>query len=410
MTTTKGFEPSEIRSPAGLLAACCLAMISIGLLTNLPALCLTAIAGDLGLDSARSGLFLSCAFWGLVVSIPISGPAADRWGFRYLLVASAVLQAAGLYLVSGAHGTRQACLGAGVTGLGTGVLDALLTPLACAAFPRARTKSANLLHAFYPIGMFLVVLTVLLLVWVGWDWRAMYRLMIATNVPYAILFLFIPLPPHSHEGPARMPSRLVAGQAEFLLLVGAIFLAGATELGPSQWLPAYVEQAAGSARSSSALGLLLLGAMMAVGRLGNSYLARHASPKALLVAGAALSAAGLVLSAVPAPAWFTVACLAMLGLGVSGIWPSVLSLAGNRFPQAGATMYSMLQTSGNVGGLVGPLAIGLIAQGAGLRVAMGLLALCPAAILLLLALYREPALRTARLAHPPAPARNRPRT
>lgn len=383
-----------MRSPAGLLAACCLAMISIGLVTNLPALCLTAIAGDLGLDRARSGLFLSCAFWGLVVSIPISGPAADRWGFRCLLVASAVLQAAGLYLVSGAHGARQACLGAGVTGLGTGVLDALLTPLACAAYPKARARTANLLHAFYPIGMFLVVLAVLLLVSIGWDWRAMYRLMIAANVPYAILFLLIPLPPQSHEGPARMPSRLVAGQIEFLLLVGAIFLAGVTELGPSQWLPAYVEQAAGSTRSASALGLLFLGAMMAAGRLGNSFLARHASAKVLVLAGAGVAAAGLVLSALPAPAWFTVACLAMLGLGVSGIWPSVLSLAGNRFPQAGATMYSMLQTGGNMGGLVGPLAIGLIAQGTGLRVAMGLLALCPAAILLLLSLYREPAIRT----------------
>jgi MFS family permease len=387
--TTKGLEPSEIRSPAGLLATCCLAMVSIGLMTNLPALCLTAIADDLGLDSAHSGLFLSCAFWGLVVSIPLSGPAADRWGFRRLLVTSAVFHSVGLYLVSGAHGTRQACLGAGVTGLGTGLLDALLTPLACAAYPKARARTANLLHAFYPIGMLLVVLLVVLLVWSGRDWRAIYRLMITTNVPYAVLLLLIPLPPHCHEGPARMPSRLVVRHVEFLLLAGVIFLAGVTELGPSQWLPSYVEQATGSTRSTGALGLLALGTMMAAGRLGNSFLARHASPKALVRVGAAVAATGLVLSALPAPAWCTVACLAMFGLGVSGIWPSVLSLAGNRFPQAGATMYCVLQTSGNVGGLVGPLALGLIAQGTGLRVAMGLLALCPVLILLLLAIYRE---------------------
>ena len=387
--TGKGFEPFETRTPAGLLAACCLATISIGLLTNLPALCLTAIAGDLGLDRVHSGLFLSFAFWGLVVSISLSGPAADRWGFRYLLVASGVLQAAGLYLVSQAHGSGQACLGAGVTGLGTGVLDALLTPLVCAAYPKTRTRTANLLHAFYPIGMSMVVLAVLLLTWLQWDWRHIYRLMIATNVPYAILFLFIPLPPHSHQGPARMPPGLIVRQGAFLLLVGAIFLAGVAELGPSQWLPAYVEQAVGSARSTSALGLLLLGAMMALGRLGNSFLARHAGPKPLVLAGAAITGVSLVLAALPAPTFFTVACLAVLGLGVSGLWPSVLSLAGNRFPQAGATMYSVLQTAGNVGGLVGPLAIGLIAQRAGLRVAMGLLALAPATMLLLLVLYRE---------------------
>jgi fucose permease len=208
----------------------------------------------------------------------------------------------------------------------------------------------------------------------------------------------MPLPPHSHEGPARMPTRLVAGQVEFLILAAAIFLAGVTELGPSQWLPAYVEQAAGSARSTSALGLLLLGVMMAAGRLGNSYLARHAGPNTLVLAGAAVAATGLVLSALPAPAWFTVACLAMLGLGVSGIWPSVLSLAGNRFPQAGAAMYSILSAGGNLGGLAGPLAIGLIAQAGGLRLAMGLLALCPATILLIFTLYWKSTISTAR--HP----------
>ena len=44
--------------------------------------------------------------------------------------------------------------------------------------------------------------------------------------------------------------------------------------------------------------------------------------------------------------------LAVLGLGVSGLWPTILSLAGDRFPQAGASMYSLLHTSGNLGGLV----------------------------------------------------------
>ena len=54
-TESGGLDDSETRSPAVLLAACCLAMITIGLATNVPALCLTAIADDLGLDDARSG-------------------------------------------------------------------------------------------------------------------------------------------------------------------------------------------------------------------------------------------------------------------------------------------------------------------------------------------------------------------
>jgi MFS family permease len=141
-----------VRSPGALVAACCLAMLSIGFATNTPALCLTAIAGDLNLDSVRSGLFLSCAFWGLVISIPVSGPLADRCGFRYLLVASAALQSSGILLVSHAREMWPACVGAGITGLGTGIVDALLTPLACAAYPRSAPRSPTCCTPSIPSG------------------------------------------------------------------------------------------------------------------------------------------------------------------------------------------------------------------------------------------------------------------
>jgi dipeptide/tripeptide permease len=52
-------------------------------------------------------------------------------------------------------------------------------------------------------------------------------------------------------------------------------------------------------------------------------------------------------------------------------------------------MYSLLHTSGNLGGLVGPLAIGLVAQASSLRMGMAALALAPVAILLLRALDRK---------------------
>jgi MFS family permease len=371
------------------MAACCLAMMTLGLVTNAPALCLTAIAGELGLDSARSGLFLSCAFWGLVISIPLAGHAADRWGFRCPLLISGGFQAAGLLLVSRAQTAEQACLGAGIIGVGAGIVDALVTPLACAAFPKSRAAAANLLHAFYPIGMFLVVLMVLGMMPYAWSWRHIYQAVALAAIPYSFLFAIISLPAHSHQGNARMPVGRLLRQAAFLSLLGAIFLAGVTELGPAQWLPAYIEQTTASSRTTGALGLLLLGVTMAVGRLGNSLIARHIPPRRLVAAGAAVSAVSLALAAVPASPWFTIACLGLLGLAVSGIWPSLLSLAGNRFPEAGASMYSLLSTSGNLGGLVGPLTVGLVAEAGGLRQGMGTLALAPTMILVLLTLDRR---------------------
>ena len=373
-----------VRSPAGVVAACCLSMTSIGIATNTPAVCLTTIAGEMGLSKAQSGLFLSFAFWGLVVSIVAAGPLADRWGFRHLLVASALLQAAGTLVISRAPGMESACLGAGITGLGTGIADALLTPIACAAYPRARARIANLLHAFYPVGMLAAVLLILLLMHLEWSWRAIYRCMAALNLPVAAVFLFVALPRHAHEGPDRLPGRRLLRTLPFPIFLAMIFLAGLTELGPSQWIPAYVENAAGGTRAAGALGLLLLGTMMTISRLGNSGLSRRGSPRLLMAGGATLALLSLLLAALPAPIWATTLCLGLLGLGVAGLWPTSLSLAGDRFPQAGASMYSLLHACGNMGGLVGPLAIGLIAEHHGLRAAMATLALAPVGILALL--------------------------
>jgi len=372
---------AEVKSPAAVLTACCLAMISIGIAINTPALCLTAIASDLGLDSARSGLFLSCAFWGLVVSILASGPLADRLGFRYLMVGSAALQISGMLLVSYAHQGWQVFLGAGIIGMGSGISDALLTPLACAVYPKARARIANLLHAFYPIGMLGVVLLVMFLMRLEWSWREIYRFMAVTGLPYGVVFCFVALPTHAHEGEERMPGRQLIRQGAFLLLLALIFLSGVTELGPSQWLPAYVEKAVGGTRTAGALGLLLLGAMMTLGRLVNSALSRRIDARRLVVAGGLLSLVCLLLASLPVPTLLTLVFLGLLGWGVSGLWPTTLSLAGDRFPQAGASMYSLLHASGNMGGLVGPLTIGLIAQHSGLRLGMAALSVAPLLIL-----------------------------
>ena len=84
----------------------------------------------------------------------------------------------------------------------------------------------------------------------------------------------------------------------------------------------------------------------------------------------------------PTPA-ATIAALAVLGLAVSGLWPTVLALAGDRFPTAGASMYSLLSAAGNLGGLVGPLVIGLVAERWGLRSGMAVLVVAPLVVVAL---------------------------
>ncbi len=279
-----------------------------------------AIAGDLGLDSAKSGLFLSCAFAGL-----LGQHFAHRTRGGSLGGFAICWQPAPRSWLADSNprfrGSRvgQACLGRRSGRLGTGVLDALSDAAGLRRLSENPATTANLLHAFYPIGMALVVVTVLLLTWIGMGLAQHLPALIAANVPYAILFLLIRCRRTATKVRCACPAGLVIRKRAFLFLVAAVFLAGVTEMGPSLWLPAYVEQAAAAARSTSALGMVAPGRMMAVGRLGNSHLAPRESEKSARACRRGRSRP-LVSSWRPCrrPAGFTMAAWRCFGLGVSG--------------------------------------------------------------------------------------------
>jgi fucose permease len=359
-------------------------MLTLGLAGNTGALCLAPIATEFHLTDAQSGFFLSCVFWGAVASILVAGPLADRMGFRLLMVVAAFLEAAGMAFVSASWRVWGVYLGAALAGCGMGVFDALATPLACAVYPEARARTANLVHSFYPLGMFCIVLLVMLLTRMGWAWRGIYLLVGLVCIPVGLLFLFMPLPERSHEGTERLRARRLVLMPPFLLLLAAILLAGTTEIGFTQWLPAYIERAASGGRFAGAMALLVLGVTMTAGRMGNSLLVHRIRPRVLWIAGACMCVAALLLAAIPIALPLRILCGGVFGIGISGLWPNTLAMAGDRFPEAGASMYSLLHALGNMGGFVGPVLIGVVAQWTNLRVGIAALAVAPALALVVI--------------------------
>jgi MFS family permease len=419
-----------------ILAACCLGMCAISFAVTGGPVFLTDIAGDLKLGETQQGIFLGSTCWGLTIAILLVGPLADRLGFRALMALGAVLQIAGLATVSQAGGAPAAYVGGTLVGCGCGVADALLSPIVCAVYPENRTRMSGLLHSFYAIGLIATVLILLAVLSAGWSWRSAFLLLAAMIAPYGLLVLVLPLPTQTHEGDERMPARQVVRRGAFWLLVGAIFMSGITELGPGSWLPAFVRQSAGEQRGAmplpvrgeghvpanhahppqtvcehgtqdastqaalqappdrvdpvaGALGMLAFGVTMAVGRLTVSAVIHRLGVRRLFVIGGALCAVSLVMASLPnipfgplGPIW-SASWLALLGLGVAGFWPTILATAGDRFPKAGASMFSLLSATGNLGGVVGPVTIGLVADCSGLNLAMRLMALVPLAALAL---------------------------
>ncbi len=372
-----------------LLTGSYLGKVALGTQVNTLAVCLVAIARTFGdLSQAQMGLIASLSFVGIVAGLLAAGPLADRYGMRPFIIIGTLLIVVGQAAMALAPAYCLLLAAAVLGGLGAGALDALFSPLVCSICSDARASALNLLHAFYSIG---AVATVAGASWMlGWglSWRLIFPVMTLPALLCGALFAVTPLLDAEAQAAERQRARWLLLQPLFIILLTTMLLLGASELAVAQWVPAYMTRVFGWAQAPAGVVLMGFSIGMAVGRLSASALARRLRPM-LLVALAALLCLGCLLVAALAPvAYGSAGAFVIFGLAVSTLWPSILAYTSERFPRGGATMFSLLAGMGNLGGVIGPALVGLIADAAGLRWGMGAVA-ATSAVLLAVFLWRD---------------------
>ena len=348
---------------------------------------LPAIKTTLHLSDYQLGLALFAVPAGSVVTLVASGRITDRFGaVRVLRVAGLCVAVA---LVTVGIGPEANSLPAWIAalvcyGAVAGLLDVSMN--ACGAqlelgYGRPILSS---LHAGYSIaglagagigGIFALLAISPLLTCV------------AAAVPLAVLALvtgrMVVLPRIVvHEGGARKSALLSARQIAIVIWVlGLLGLCGQLGEGAAgDWSAVYI-RGLGSSGAVAAAGLAAFSVTMAAGRMAGDRLAARYGSVALvrvsgLVAGLGLAGGLLVHSPVAAITGF-----ALLGAGQAGIFPQLVSSAARLDPERSGRNIGRIAAVSYTGLLCGPVLIGAVAAGVGLRNAL----LLPAGLSLLVA-------------------------
>lgn len=358
-----------------------MAVLTVSFSTAGPAMCMPALAREFHLDYAQQGLLFSAVMWSVPLSLLVAA-AADRIGFRALLVTASAVQATGWFLLAGADSYAQAVAGAFVMGLGGSIAEPLVTPLVCAIYPESRTRITNFLHAFYCVGLACTAGLVMAVAPAGLSWRGTFGLLGLACLPHGLAALLLPMPARAHHGPLRTPMRGLLGRGVFWLLAGLMLLGAASEVGPTDWLPTFIHNIPGAGEASGPLALAAFGSLMAAGRFLAAAFAGRVGVQRLLRVSAAFSGLCLAAVAAPLPPAARAACLCLVGLGVACFWPTLMAAAGDRFPQGGASMFSVLSLAGSAGCAAVPVVVGFLGERFGsLAPALACLALLPALLL-----------------------------
>ncbi len=349
-------------------------MFVFGIVLSLPGtvLGLPEAAAQLDLAFADRGLFISALFVGLLAGSLASGPIVDRMGQRAVLAASAAAVAGCLPLFAAASGFALAVAALAALGLACAGMNTAANALSSELFPSERGRRMNGLALMVGLGG-LALPAAIALAAGALSWRAIVVSGGIAAGAAAIVGAVVAAPPAvavqtgwaAFSGVLRQPGFAWSG---LMVLLGA-----ATEASVAGWTSTYLgargftPAAATWALSSHWLGLVI--GRIALSRQVDRGKATAVTAAALCgsaaIAGFALAGDRRVLAAAPF----------VIGLAIAVVVPTSLALAGERYRVNAGTLFGILLTLAQAGAMIVPSIVGIVAEEAGLRAGMLVIAL-----------------------------------
>lgn len=173
----------------------------------------------------------------------------------------------------------------------------------------------------------------------------------------------------SGRPPRQVPAtRRTLGTVQAVGLFGLIGLCAAYDEGAiGDWGALHLRQDLGASAGLAAAGYAAFALAEATGRLSGTALLERLGRTRVLVLGGLTACAGMLVAALAPDVWLALAGFAGTGLGLANMFPAAITRAGLLAGSAGVALASMLGYSGF---LLGPPAIGFLANEFGLRVGL----------------------------------------
>jgi MFS family permease len=358
---------------------------------------LPAIKADLALSDGQLGLILLLAAIGLLAAQLIAGGTIGRAGARAVMAVAAPVYCAAIALAALAPSGPWLAAVLLVLGAANGMLDVAMNVAAAAVERRLGRPAMSSFHAAFSFGALggagLGALAA------AAELRPLPHLALAAALTTCVAgaaILTLPaavdreLPATGDaaggEGSPTGRGGLLALPPRALAALGALaFCVLLAEGSVADWSAIYLREGLGASQALAAAGLAAFSLTMGLGRLAGDRLVARAGPRAIATSGLAIAAAGLgAVAAVDAPT-LAIAGFALVGVGLSTVFPLVVSAAARRAELPPGPAIAAVASAGYAGFLVGPPAIGLLAELLGLRTALLLPALLCAAALALVA-------------------------
>jgi MFS family permease len=326
-----------------LFRASCLSLLVTSLSFGIRAGILNKLGTDFHLDKAQLGSITATAFWGFPLAIVIGGVVVDIIGMKRLLILAFVFHLAGILLTIFATGFWTLFISTLTIGLANGTVEAACNPLVTSLYPENKTTKLNHFHLWFPGGIVIGSLLVLIFNKLGLGWQIQVAMMAIPTLIYGYLFskLDFPVTERVSSGVSTAGMYKALLNPLFIFMFICMFGTAITELFTGQWIDVLLK----NVTQNAILILALDTGVMVVGRAFARPVLKLFSPQVLLLISTILAATGIyLLSTLTGDAIFLAAII--FGMGVCYFWPTMLGFVNTNLPNTGAIGLNLMGGAG----------------------------------------------------------------
>ncbi|MBE6587910.1 MAG: MFS transporter [Ruminococcaceae bacterium] len=362
------------------LIACYLGFVTQAITANFAPLLFLTFKGSYGISLDKIALIPLVFYLTQLIVDLAATKFADKIGYRACVVASQVVSALGLVLMTFLPDLLPSpfvgiLIAVVLYSIGSGLIEVLVSPIVEACPFENKDGMMSLLHSFYCWGAMSVILgsTLFFVIFGVENWRILA--LIWALVPLINTFNFISCPiERLVEDGESLGIRGLLKTPIFWLMILLMVCSGASEATMAQWASAFCESALNVSKTVGDLaGPCLFAMFMGISRmLYGKFSEKLNLSSVMLVCGAMCAGCYLLASLAALPVLGLCGC-ALCGLAVGIMWPGSISISSKHCPRGGTAMFAFLALAGDLGAMVSPAMVGGISEMMGGNLKTGLL-------------------------------------
>jgi predicted MFS family arabinose efflux permease len=323
-----------------------------------------------GADNGVLGMVLLASGLGAMVTMPLSGLAAARFGCRPVIATMTLVFCACLPLLAFVSSLPVLVGVLFLFGACMAALDVTINVQAIAVERESGRPMMSGFHGFYSLGGIAGAagVTALLALRLG-------PLGAAVIVAGGILAALAASLPGLLQRPTGRGAPVIAFPHGVVWFIGALcFILYLAEGSVLDWSAVFLSSDRAMPREYAGLGYAAFAAAMTLGRLTGDPLVHRLGGRTVILTGGLCAAAGFALAALGGSWPAAMAGYALVGIGCANVVPVLFTAIGRQTAMPEAVAVTAVSIIGYAGILIGPGAIGLVAREFGLGAAFLILA------------------------------------